>query len=121
MCVHLIGADQIHCAESARVIKCHPCAIADIKYNVIMFLRGRVIMHKIAQRVTGYQHAARHAQMNQQRFTAVQICQDILGPSPQPVDPCSGQARRHIRRKGPAQIRAVNGGMCDALARHNGF
>jgi hypothetical protein len=53
-------------------------------------------------------HAARHAEMDDQRLARGQIGEDVFRPAAQPVHARAGQPLGHMLGEGPAQVGAVD-------------
>ncbi len=118
MTIERVGGDQIHRAEAAGVVEGNARAGVGIKHHMVMFLGRGVGEGEAAGHVghalcascagRGNQHAARHAQMNDQGLAGIEIGEDVFRPAAQPIDPCAGQAGGHVRGKWPAQIGAAH-------------
>lgn len=103
---------QVHRPKSARIVEGDAGAIVHVKDNMVMFLRLRVVVHKLTQRITRHGHASGHAKMNEQRLAAVQIRKDVFRPPPQRIDTPPAEPFGHAIGERPAQIRAVHCCLC---------
>ena len=111
---------QVHRAEPAWIVEGDAGAVRHVQHDMIMLLRCRVVVHELPERVARNQHASRHAQMDQQRLSAVEIGEDVFRPPPKPLHPSTRKPSCHIGGKRPAQIGAVYLGMVDNNALHRG-
>ena len=114
------GGQKIHGAKAAGIVEGDARAARHVEHHMIMFGGRRVIVVKITDDRPGNQHPPRHAQMHQQCLAGGQIGQNVFRPPPQRQNPRAGQPFGHPFGEGPAQIRAVDGGLRDHLPLHHG-
>jgi demethylmenaquinone methyltransferase / 2-methoxy-6-polyprenyl-1,4-benzoquinol methylase len=110
---------EVHRAKTAGVVEGDPGAALHVQNHMVMLLRRGVVVVELAQHRAGNQHPARHAKVNEQRLTPIQIGEDVFRPPPQRQDPRPGQPVGHSFRQGPAQIGAVHLGPFDDRAFHD--
>ena len=60
------GLQQVHCAKTARIVKGNAGAIVHVQNNMVVLLCRRMVMHKLAQRITRDRHSPGHSQMDKQ-------------------------------------------------------
>ena len=119
MAVRRCGVEQVHRAETPCVIEGDARPAPHVQDHMVMLFRRGVVVVKFSDLGAGYQHPARHAQMDQKRLAGGEVGQDVFRPPPKGVDPCAGQPLGHARRKGPAQIGAVYLCLPDHLTLHH--